>query len=151
MLTDWRLWVGVAVLLAAGWFTTIRANRALIVAYSHPQIEVKFIEAKREKKDVSLKRTEIIRYLPGGTTEVTKTEELADRTETEVERSSSTVSKPILTPFAAPSRLVWVGWSVPERMPAVGASLSLLGPIWVGGWVRPGTVWDYGPTLMVTF
>ncbi len=151
MLTDWRLWVGVAVLLAAGWFTTIRANRALIVAYSHPQVEVRFVEAKHEKKDIQIKRVEVIRYLPGGTTEVTKTEELADRTETEVERSSITVSKPVLSPFHAPGRLVWAGWSVPERSPAFGASMRLLGPLWVGGWVRPSSVWDFGPSVMVTF
>ncbi len=150
-MTDWRLWAALSVLLAAGWFMTIRSNRALIAAYAHPQVEVRLVEAKREKKDVHLKRVEVIRYLPGGTTEVTKTEEIRDLTQTEVLTDSRTVSTPILTPFLAPSRLVWVGYSVPERLPAVGASLRLLGSFWVGGWVRPGTVWDFGPSLMVTF
>lgn len=151
MIRDWRLWAGLCLLMAAGWLMTIRANRALIVAYSHPQVEVRFLQAKHEAKDVQLKRVEIIRYLPGGTTEVTKTEELTDRTQTDTQTSSATVSRPVLMPFLSPSRLVWVGWSVPERMPAVGASLRLLGPFWVGGWVRPSTTWDFGPSLMLTF
>lgn len=151
MLTNWRLWAGLALLMAVGWLMTVRANRALIVAYSHPQVEVRFLQAKHEQKDIALKRIEVIRYLPGGTTEVTKTEELTDRSQTDIQTSSETVSKPILTPFLARSRLVWVGWSVPERMPAVGASLRLLGPFWVGGFVRPGREWDFGPSVMVTF
>ena len=130
---------------------TVRANRALIAAYANPRVEVRFLEAKREKKDVAVKRTEITRHLPDGTTEVSKTEEIRDLTHTEVLTDSRTVSTPILTPFLAPPRLVWVGWSIPERSPAFGASLRLLGPLWVGAWVRPGASWDYGPNLMLTF
>ena len=151
VLTNWRLWAALSLLLAAGWFVTLRSNRALMAAYAHPQVEVRFLQAKHERKDVQLKRVEVIRYLPGGTTEVTKTEELVDRTETDVLTDSRTVSTPILTPFLAPARLVWVGWSIPERSPAFGASLRLLGPLWVGAWVRPGASWDYGPNLMLTF
>lgn len=151
MLTDWRLWAGITVLLAAGWWTTIRANKALIVAYSHPQVEVRFVRAMHEAKDIQRKRVEIIRYLPGGTTEVTKTEELVDRSHTDIQTSSTTMSKPVLSPFQAPKRLVWAGWSIPERSPILGLSGRLLGPLWVGGWVRPSTTWDFGPALMVTF
>lgn len=45
------------------------------------------------------------------------------------------------------SRAIWAGWSLTNGWPALGGQMRLIGPVWAGGWVRPGPAWDIGPTL----
>ncbi len=155
----------VGLLLALGLVRSCQALRTaqsqtLMVAeaFRHPRVEKrdKTLTHRFEASHTVIRGSGTVRDLPGGGKEITFSGVLtADTTAQSTNTTDSvSISTPILPPsvaFHAPGRLVWAGWSIPERTPILGVSGRLLGPLWLGGWVRPSTTWDYGPTLMVTF